>query len=148
MNVAKVAQSIADDCIGFRIRILNRIVSRIYDDALRPYGIRFSQMNILTVLVLKGPIQPTAVGNLLSLEKSTLSRNVRLMEENGWIKTSPTDNGVGHLLEITRQGRLIYKKVAPSWRLAQQQLESAIGSQGISAIRAAADELRAADSNH
>ncbi|MEM9816445.1 MAG: MarR family transcriptional regulator, partial [Cyanobacteria bacterium P01_D01_bin.6] len=70
-EAAQVAQVIASDCIGARVRILNRAVSRIYDDMIRPHGIKFSQLNILTVVTLHGPIQQMEVGRLLSLEKST-----------------------------------------------------------------------------
>ena len=142
MSLKRVAKSIADDCIGFRVRMLNRIVSRIYDDAMRPHGVRFSQMNILTTVVLKGPIQPVDIGRILSLEKSTLSRNLRLMEENGWLKSEPLDTGVGRQFRITAKGERLYQAVAPAWREAQNQIEELLGASGTNAVRRAVDQVR------
>lgn len=142
MTLQKTAKSIADDCIGYRIRMLSRIVSRIYDDCLRPHGVRFSQMNILTTVVLKGPVQPVDVGRLLSIEKSTLSRNVRVMEENGWLKSEPSPSGVGHRLLITKKGERLYQAAAPAWRRAQNTIEELLGADGTCAIRRAVDEIQ------
>ena len=89
-DTKEIAQAIAGECIGVRVRMLNRMVTRIYDEMLRSHGIKFSQMNILTVVSLHGPIQPAQIGRILSIEKSTLSRNVRLMEDNGWIESLPS----------------------------------------------------------
>jgi DNA-binding MarR family transcriptional regulator len=138
----EIAQRIADKCIGVRVRMLNRIVTRIYDELLRTHGIKFSQMNILTVVALRGPIQPAEVVRILSIEKSTLSRNVRLMETNGWIESLPGDGGNTHLLRLTRQGRKLYKKAAPAWDDAQEKLTDLLGDRTTSAIRGAVDRLR------
>ncbi len=142
MDLNRTAKSIADDCIGYRIRMLSRIFSRMYDDALRPHGVRFSQMNILTAVVLKGPIQPVEIGRLLSLEKSTLSRNVRIMEENGWLKSEPVSSGVGHRLRITKKGERLYHAAAPAWRHAQSQIEKLLGAEGARAISRVADQIQ------
>ena len=148
MNVKQVAKSIANDCIGYRVRMLSRVVSRMYDDAMRPHGVRFSQMNILTTVALKGPIQPVEVGRLLSLEKSTLSRNVRVMEENGWLRSESVTSGVGHQLRITKQGERLYQAAAPAWRKAQKQVEELLGDDGTCAIKRAVDQVRKNEQSH
>ena len=147
MKTAEIAQIIADDCIGVRVRMLNRLVTRVYDDRLRPYGIRFSQMNILTLISLRGQIQPAEIGKILSLEKSTLSRNVRLMEENGWIISSPVPTGNGQLLELSAQGRTLYRKASKAWNQAQDHLSALLGDQATKAIRRAVDTIRAENSD-
>lgn len=141
MKTAEIAQRIADECIGVRVRMLNRIVTRVYDDLLRPHGVRFSQMNILTVISMHGEIQPAEIGKILSLEKSTLSRNLKLMEDNGWIVNSPAVTGYGHLLRLSTKGRKLYRKASAAWDQAQAQLESLLGSQTTTAIRLAVDSI-------
>ena len=143
MKTTEIAQQIAADCIGVRVRMLNRLVTRVYDDQLRPYGIRFSQMNILTLISLHGQIQPAEIGRILSLEKSTLSRNVRLMEENGWIDSSPVSTGNGQVLELSSPGRALYRKASTAWNQAQDHLSELLGSQATKAIRQAVDSIRA-----
>ena len=106
----QTAKKIATQCVGARVRMLNRLVTRIYDDSLREHGIKFSQMNILTLIALRHSIQPSEVGRVLALEKSTLSRNFRLMEENGWIEAIPGETGNSLLLQLTPIGQRLYKK--------------------------------------
>ena len=141
MKTSDIAQQIADDCIGVRVRMLNRVVTRMYDDLLRPHGVRFSQMNILTVVSLQQPIQPSEVGKILAIEKSTLSRNLRLMEQNGWIASSPAANGNGQLFTLTAEGRSLYRKAARAWQQAQSRLSDLWGKSTMKTIRQAADDV-------
>ena len=135
-----MARTIASDCVGARIRMLNRKTSRIYDDAVRPHGLRFSQMNILTVVRLHEPVAPVEVGRMLELEKSTLSRNVALMEAKGWIEVLPGE-GNSQLLRTTRKGRSLYAKAASSWRDAQRRVQSLLGGPTATQIRDAVDRI-------
>ena len=145
-DTKEIAQAIAGECIGVRVRMLNRIVTHIYDERLRSHGIKFSQMNILTVVSLSGPIQPAQIGRILSIEKSTLSRNVQLMKANGWIESLPGDGGNTHRLRLTRQGGQLYRKAAPAWHKAQEKLTTLLGGQTIAAIRLAVDRVRETES--
>ena len=139
-QIRTTAEAIANDCIGARVRMLNRLVSRIYDDELREHGIRFSQLNILTIVALKGPIQPSEVGQILAIEKSTLSRNVRLMEENGWITASEADSGNAQRLKLTRQGKNLYHRASAAWTVAQQKIKDLLGAEAANAIRDAVNQ--------
>ena len=140
IEATQYAQLIASDCIGARVRILNRAISRIYDEMIRPHGIKFSQMNILTVVTLRGPIQQKAVGQILSLEKSTLSRNVGLMETKGWLK-SQAGEGNNRFLVVTPKGRDLLVSAAPDWAKAQEQVTTILGVQTAAELRQAADRL-------
>lgn len=141
MSPQDTARTIARDCVGYRVRMLNRTISRIYDDALRPHGLRFSQMNILTTVLLRSPTQAADVGRVLALEKSTLSRNLRLMEANGWLSGEDLPSGVGRRLRVTPQGEELYQAAAPAWRQAQETIEALLEEPGTSAIRHAADRV-------
>ena len=114
----------------------------MYDDALRSHGIKFSQMNILTVVTLRGPIQPVEVARILSIEKSTLSRNVRIMEANGWIESHAGEVGNTQLLRVTRQGRRLLRNAAPAWRQAQERVTSLLGERTTASLGRAADRVR------
>ena len=78
--------SIAKTCIAHRLRLLNRVVTNIYDDALRPIGLKISQGNILIVTSKMGVASPVQVCEYLQLDISTLSRNVELMRKKGWLE--------------------------------------------------------------
>ncbi len=145
-EASQIAQTIAAECVGARVRMLNRTMTRIYDDMLRPHGLKFSQMNILTVVTLYGPVQAVQVARILSIEKSTLSRNLRLMETNGWIASLPGDAGNAQLLRVTRQGRLMLKKATPSWRRAQERVTTLLGERTTAVLRRAGERARDAES--
>lgn len=145
MNVKRTARKIANDCIGYRVRMLNRVASRVYDEALRPHGIRFSQMNILTAVILIGPTRPAEISRQLQLEKSTLSRNLGIMEDNGWLITEPAETGAGRLVRVTNAGQECYQAAAPAWRQAQATIAAMLGRGGAVAIAEATDRIRAAE---
>ncbi len=141
-NARRCAQTIASECVGARVRMLSRAMTRMYDDALRPHGIKFAQMNILTVVTLRGPIQPSTVVDLLSLEKSTLSRNLKMLESKGWIETLPGEAGNTQLLQTTSAGAALLETAAPAWRGVQDELVSLLGDRTASALSRAADRVR------
>ena len=76
------------------MRMLNRVVTNIYDEALRPLGLKVSQMNILAATLKMGVARPAAVCQRLHLDESTLSRNVERMKAKGWLEVVP-DGTVG-----------------------------------------------------
>ena len=84
---------IAGDCIAVRVRLINRVVTAIYDEALRPHGLRVSQANILVAVARKGEARPADICRLLRLEKSTLSRDVEVMKAQGLAGVGPADRG-------------------------------------------------------
>jgi DNA-binding MarR family transcriptional regulator len=106
--------TIAHQCIASRIRLLNRLVSGAYDKALRPHGVRISQLNVLVSIASRGPLRASQLARLLKLEKSTLSRDLDRLLAHGWISRSPQ-------LEITAQGLASVKKCLPAWRQAQRE---------------------------
>ena len=85
--------TIAEECIAVRMRMLNRVVTNIYDDALRPLGVKVSQMNILVATGRIGTARPAEVCERLHLDVSTLSRNVERMKARGWLEVIPDEDG-------------------------------------------------------
>src|SRR5215467_15730861 len=84
--------AIARNCIAVRLRLLNRVVTNLYDDALRPLGLKVSQLNILVVTAKLGLAQPAKVCDLFRLDASTLSRNVERMRARGWLEIVPGED--------------------------------------------------------
>jgi hypothetical protein len=91
-------------CIAMRTRVINRVISRIYDEALRPFGIKGSQMSILAVISGFGRAEPSEICRLLQLDASTLSRNVSRMKNKGWLKAATRSDRRAHRLELTADG--------------------------------------------
>jgi DNA-binding MarR family transcriptional regulator len=132
----RLARAIAAQCIGVRVRLLNRRVTRIYEGRLRPHGVTLAQLNILTAVTLLGPVRPAEIGRTLSIEKSTLSRNLRLMESRGWVGFAA--DGTAH---ITAAGGRLLHDVAPAWQRAQKETEALLGRHAVSSIADVVDAL-------
>jgi DNA-binding MarR family transcriptional regulator len=137
---------IAGECLAGRVRALNRVVTGIYDEALRPYKVRTSQMNILVAIAAMGQTRATDVCRKLKLEKSTLSRDLDRLLALGWIKTTPS-GGRTQLLEATDAGRDLIEKLLPVWEVAQERVRDVLGATLTKEIYAAADRLRTADAS-
>lgn len=123
----RAADTIARECLGLRTRVVHRVVARIYDDALRPFGLRGAQLNLLVGVVLAAPVRPGELAERLSMDKSTMSRNVQRMVERGWVEIDTGDDGRSQELRPTRAGRNLLERVLPAWEQAQAQATHALG---------------------
>ena len=93
MSKELMCQRMAKECIGTRVRLLNRIVTKAYDDCLRPLGLRTAQQTILVAISLMKTPTPRQIERRLSLDKSTVSRNVERMQRRGWVEFVPGEDG-------------------------------------------------------
>lgn len=125
---------IARECVAARLRIANRAVSKLYDRALRPHGIRISQLNILVVVSLFGQARQQDVCKALFMERSTVSRDVERMIANGWLDSSTGEDARTSVLQVTPKGRKLLEKVTPAWHEAQQRAIALFGQDQIAAL--------------
>jgi len=132
---------IARECIAVRVRMLNRVITGIYDDALRPFGLKASQMNILVVVTKLGTARPARICEFLQLDSSTLSRNAERMIAAGWLETVAEEDGRSQPLRITKKGAALLQKVVPVWQKAQREAEAVLGEQGVSALNRATKQF-------
>jgi DNA-binding MarR family transcriptional regulator len=133
--------AIARTCIAVRLRLLNRVVTNLYDDALRPLGLKVSQLNVLVVTAKLGMAQPAQVCDLLQLDTSTLSRNVERMRAKGWLEVVPAEDARTQPFRLTAQGKRLLEKAVPAWEQAQKQAEELLGDEGIALLNKAAKKL-------
>lgn len=117
----------ANECVAVRLRMLNRVITNIYDDALRSLDLKVSQMNILVAVAKLGTARPTDVCGHLHLDVSTLSRNVERMRARGWLEVVPDEDGRSQPFRLTPQGRKLVEKAVPAWSEAQQQVKKVLG---------------------
>lgn len=117
---------VAADCLAGRVRILNRLVSGIYDGKLRAHGIRSSQVNILVVIATQGPLGASEICRRLCLEKSTLSRDLERLVAHQWVTIAPAAGRV-RPLQITDAGRQVIRSLRPPWEEAQAETRQLLG---------------------
>src|SRR5216110_2274080 len=102
---ANTIDTITKTCIAVRLRLVNRVVTNLYDDALRPLGLKVSQLNILIVTAKLGLARPAQVCEFLQLDTSTLSRNVKPLQAHGWLDVVPEGDARAQPFRLTPQGK-------------------------------------------
>ena len=146
MSTAKItpaaANALNQTCIADKFKLINRLITSIYDEALRPLGITVSQMNILVVVAKFGEASPSQVVGWLHMEKSTLSRNVDRMRKRGWLKATPGNHGRSHTLQLTAKGDKVLEQGLPFWREAQKEARVLLGEQGVKEVVCIARSVR------
>src|SRR5438270_13667323 len=107
-RVQATIDKVAGECVAVRLRMLNRVITNIYDNALRPLDLKVSQMNILVAAAKMGTARPAEVCEYLHLDVSTLSRNVERMRARGWLEVAPDEDGRSQPFRLTPQGRKLH----------------------------------------
>jgi DNA-binding MarR family transcriptional regulator len=131
----------ARECLAVRARLISRVMSGLYDEAFRPHGLRVSQGNILLTVAHRGEARPAEICRILRIEKSTLSRDVELMRQKGWLKTETLHGGRNQTLRLTRKGRALLQQIQPAWEQAQAEAKRLLGEAGVTALRDVASRL-------
>jgi DNA-binding MarR family transcriptional regulator len=137
-----LAKSVAAECIAYRVRLLNRVITNIYDRALKPLGLKVNQANILTMLSLTDHASSADIARMLLMEKSTVSRTVDRMKKNGWLSVAGHGDGPSQVVSVTPQGRKLMAAAHAQWKKAQKQAAELLGEEGVVAIRKLHDTVR------
>jgi DNA-binding MarR family transcriptional regulator len=131
-----IVDRIAGECLLRRVRLLDRVLMGIYDHELRPFGLKATQLTLLVAVAKVGPVRRIEIGKRLSLDPSTLTRNLKIMLTNGWIQEiADGEDGRGLPVQITVQGRDLLNQIGPSWRKAQTRTEKFLGKDGAALLR-------------
>jgi DNA-binding MarR family transcriptional regulator len=102
----------------------------MYEELLRPHGLRATQFSILASLALKGPTPIGELAEVLGLERTTLTRSAALLERNGWVRSLRVGDAREHPLEVTPEGRNKLEAALPAWRAAQEVASREFGHSG------------------
>ncbi len=138
----RLVDEIACNCLMGRARLVARVVTGVYDEELRPFDLKASQLNLLVVVAQLGPVRRSEIGRVLSLDASTLTRNLKVMLGNGWIEEAPDhSDGRGLPVRIAPNGAALLEKVAPAWRNAQRRAGALLGAQGSAVLTEVSNAL-------
>lgn len=119
---------LAQACVCYNTRKVARAVTRLYDDALRPCGLRATQLTLL--MVIEAMAEPTisALAGQLVMDRTTLARDLRPMEASGWVAVVPGRDRRTRIVRLTTAGRDALGEALPLWREAQVALvDSGLG---------------------
>src|SRR5207244_5640277 len=135
-QIMRRAESDTDDymaaagCFCLESRQAARKITRLYDSHMQASGIRVTQFTILSQLMLRGEMPIGKLAGILGMERTTLTRNLALLEQRKWISVKPGDDPRSRLIGITAQGRSIVRSGFPYWSKAQVQVGKMLGADG------------------
>lgn len=115
------------NCACFNIRKSARVLTQHYDAALQPIELRATQFTILAVLSVYSGITVTDLADCLMMDRTTLTRNLRPLENQGLVNTRPGDDKRTRLIELSKKGKNKLEKAIPLWKKAQKQVTDYMG---------------------
>jgi DNA-binding MarR family transcriptional regulator len=125
-----------DACYCNILRTSTRKVTATYDKALAPIGVNVAQFALLRKIERAGMVSLTGLGRLSDLDRSTIGRNVKVLERMKLIRTVAGQDQREAMVTLTRQGARILSQGALLWEMAQQRVETTLGPEGASHLRA------------
>jgi DNA-binding MarR family transcriptional regulator len=131
-----LAAEVGGACLGMRVARLHRVIARLYEQALQTVGLTQPQMEVLTSLIsAEGPVRPAALAARLMLERSTISRNLALMQNRGWVAVAETSaTGRAMSVTITDAGIAAFTRAGTAWRRAQADAARMLGPDAASML--------------
>ncbi|CAN5458025.1 helix-turn-helix domain-containing protein [soil metagenome] len=142
---AAEALEVKQSCLLTRTRLIARIVTNLYDEALRPFGINSPQYALLGLIEEVEPATRADLARHNSQDRSTLSRNLQIMLDEGWIEeTAAGAKGRSRPLILSRRGCELLHAAMPAWRAGQLQAQALMGKEGVDALIQVADGMAAA----
>jgi len=116
----------AQVCACFNFRKASRAISKLYDDTLQPIGLRSTQFVTLLAIFLNEPIPLSTLAREMVADRSTLTRNLNVLERDGVIRSKP-GRGRARLFSLTDKGRRVLAEGIPLWEKAQGRFVEQLG---------------------
>lgn len=122
-------------CLCLASRRAARAITRKFDSALRVHGLKATQFSLLAALELKGPQTIGALAQFIGADRTTLTRNLALMEEQALVSIRNGEDARAHVVSIDRAGRQKLKGAFRAWSATQKQLTNALGADAAESLR-------------
>jgi DNA-binding MarR family transcriptional regulator len=113
--------------MGQRVRRAARVVGNYYDVHLKSAGLKGTQFTLLNAIYLNPSITITQLADLLLLNRTTLNRNLKPLERQGLVRTSPGKDQRTRVLKLTHEGKSILQRALPLWLEAQSGVVETLG---------------------
>ncbi len=140
-----MAHAVREGCIGLRVGRLQRLIGRRFEQELRPLGLSSSQLGVLSALTIHGgAVKPAQLAEWLGTERSTISRNLALLEAKGLVTAAEVSaSGRSMAVAITKRGSEALAGAEHAWRAAQASLLDLLGDDAPAKLDTWLDQLTA-----
>jgi DNA-binding MarR family transcriptional regulator len=133
-----------ENCVAFNLRRVTRAVTHFFDAEMRRHGIRSTQGSVLAAMHATGPTNMAELSEILGMERTTLLRNLRPLQRDGFVTVEGGGHGGRVELSLTAKGRKQIEKLTPAWEAAQRTAVQVLGEKRWSALLADLNSVAAA----
>jgi DNA-binding MarR family transcriptional regulator len=120
---------VAWHCTCFNVRRASRAVTEFYDGIMAPSGIKATQFTMLGAVALMGPASVTRLAEHLALDRTTLTRNLKVLAEQGFVEISAGADRRERVVSLTGEGQAAIERATPGWHEAQAALTTRFGEE-------------------
>ena len=125
----------AGECYCAALRTAARKATAIYDAALAPAGVNLAQYRLLRIIARAAPVSLTELGRMTELDRSTIGRNVRLLQRMGLVRIAPGTDQREATVVLEEAGSRVLREGGPLWEEAQRRIESSLGREPAAQLR-------------
>lgn len=129
-------------CSCNMIRRSCRKITQFYENSLREAGIKPTQLTILATLAILGPTQLTLLADKLVLERTGLTRNLSVLERNGWVQIETgSEDSRQRVVSLTKKGYAQLDHASPYWEKAQSAVSKELGPETMSELKTSLNKI-------
>ncbi len=129
------------NCACFNLRKTARAITQLYDEALRPSGLRCTQFSLLIATTMLEPVTVTHLAEIVVMDRTTLARNLKPLEKMGLMGVEPGDDQRTRIVTLTTRGKEVLSKALPLWEKAQDRVVKGLGQERWTSLQANLKEI-------
>ncbi len=108
-----------NECAFANVKLLSRVVTALYDDELRPCGLRASQLALMWAIAALQPVELSRLGSVTLTDQTTLSRTIANLKRARLVSVRAGDDRRVKVVALTPTGRERFAEAMPHWERAQ-----------------------------
>ena len=130
-------------CVCGNLRSATRAVTQLFDETFQPLGLRATQFSLLAAIEFLGSITITAMAEFFTMDRTTLTRNLKPLERHGLLTIEPGEDKRTREVTLTAQGRQAVADGLPLWEKAQARVVNGLGQERFQSLLSHLSEVSA-----
>ena len=111
------------------LRMATRVITQMFDEIFQPSGLRATQFGVLGLIAVVGPATITHLADQAVMDRTTLTRNLKPLEEQGLVKIAPGEDRRSREVSITPHGEEVVAKAVPLLEAAHARVVEQLGDE-------------------
>ena len=136
-------KEIGRTCACFKVRKAARAVTKLYEEVLRPIGLRATQFSLLMATRVMGPVTVVKLAQVTVMDRTTLTRNLQVLEKRGLIAINPGEDRREREVTLTASGMEVLVQAIPLWEAAQERVRQGLGEEKMGNLMDGLSEMTA-----